>query len=1769
MALKDYFLDEIRIGDYVKVTIRVGDANMTATGTVVMLTPDMLRLKTADSSPRFQLDNLVYYDTPEKPTEPVQEPEPEKPSQPDPSPVVKQEEPKPVAEEVRAQAASGVPLLMELHQNVAPLNLQEVADWENLKALPSDSDWPKSVANEWRNITSTFTGILKQMPMGAGALDDKMRNVASKIRRMMTQYPEEENTFSALMASMYFQVEDYARAEKFYERSEDYLGAVYAAIQGKHEEYLDYYLDQYIIQPSQLDPYLYVLYSQSAYRRKSLLALSRRVTQLRTQGELKEQDYDELEHLSLCAFTLCRESDLSMKWAISYTRPLALTGLERFIKELPDGWEHTPLSAEDGAAPLFGQTSASQTEYISTIVDFHINGLFGYIFDRSGNRFFHVDQVNKEDQLREVLAYDGLSKNLEVSYKLGKAFRPDKPPAAYDVRLTPRGAEEARRRLDRKRWDDISDKQILYGILLDYDRETSFGHILADGKSYNVNNSGIVDPYLKTYLERTYQNICDIRVAFYPGEDRKGKGIARQVLLTDESDIVFSDDIQYMINTKLLTQNDFDRWPDRKKKLLAAENTTPALEDLYLRPYTPLEPVEILAQHQSASSSEAAVPSAPEHATADLPVPEPLPDRGTNRFAGLTPLEGSYYDAAHKHFTNGQLDMAEELFIRALRAGDRLESAIADLVTLYLRNASRVPDAIDLLEAYGHKLSEDKRINLQLQIYQKIPERPYRIKLCHLLNEVVERPIRTSAKLHYLSLQGNTLRALGEYHMALNSYKRWHQLYNAEVQYRGSAVVTQYATALNAVHRSEAICHYMLGDKPKAEMLAKELLRISATDETAQKILDGTLDKDAVADAETASGIVSDEEIRLGEAEQSNFATDRLEDIQLSKYMKSYALHNGEYSGDRKKAEEDINFLLKAPGQTPSIRGERLLCAAKIVAAVDEQQKSKKSSSGGFRPGSKETYIARSMAAYGDSVLIAQQEQDTARYAYLQAIEVLNETETDWKKSLSHYVSSFFLGKQDIARVVDSNNRTGQLRLDGMSRINSNRPQDTGEFIIGMLKLRKALSKAKNNTSFQIPDIIRRSAMIDDVVRWLDENGIETNYNTSDSFRRALERADACIRDTEQKIGELVDRLPDHFLSTINSEEILVQLRDAKLRSWLCFADRNYLDRISTMLEEFRSYFNIRDFQHRSSRYDKAIQQNVDLIQNITANPTRLSYDVLRPALIKLRQTLEESREKHFLDLPPELHIAYTEGVAPYLNNGEVRVHLTIRNGNFQSRGDERQLADNIELNVTEVSKGVDYVRIENDMSGCVYGGKEREAILIFRIWDDQILSLGSFDVKVECAYRYNELPTKVTDGSAVFDEPVVFRRGHSTGILNPYHKHVGHEMADDDMFKGRDEIIQKMLDTMCDNGTFNYGHGIMLYGQTRAGKSSIRIHFTKQVRAKYPSVIQVDLKNLNDGSAADEQAFYASFLDVLGAELTAHHPDMMELMSNRGIATPHDTLMEMENHPNAFKRLFTSYLRRLDMIVRESGKMILLVADEFSAINTAIQKGQIPEEFMQTWKALMENYGLFSVCFGQDDTPLFVAKNENAFRRMEMCRVTYLDEDSAKELMDKPVTVNGKSRYTAAALDELYELTSGSAYLIIKVCDLLVDYLNSKGAENVTPGILQNFLSTRVFKGAHCIEEGDFEPQLGDRSDETVKEINKHLLLDIARNSEINGWAERSDLSTMGLEPREGQSPERRLNELLMRLDERDVIEVRENRYYRIKVALLNRYLLAKYGRR
>lgn len=61
-----------------------------------------------------------------------------------------------------------------------------------------------------------------------------------------------------------------------------------------------------------------------------------------------------------------------------------------------------------------------------------------------------------------------------------------------------------------------------------------------------------------------------------------------------------------------------------------------------------------------------------------------------------------------------------------------------------------------------------------------------------------------------------------------------------------------------------------------------------------------------------------------------------------------------------------------------------------------------------------------------------------------------------------------------------------------------------------------------------------------------------------------------------------------------------------------------------------------------------------------------------------------------------------------------------------------------------------------------------------------------------------------------------------------------------------------------------------------------------------------------------------------------------------------------------------------------------------------------------------------------------FVEEYPNDFACMKEMPVSYLDEQSAKELITEPMCDNGKSRFEPDAVDLIYRLTAGSAYLIM-----------------------------------------------------------------------------------------------------------------------------------------
>ena len=244
--------------------------------------------------------------------------------------------------------------------------------------------------------------------------------------------------------------------------------------------------------------------------------------------------------------------------------------------------------------------------------------------------------------------------------------------------------------------------------------------------------------------------------------------------------------------------------------------------------------------------------------------------------------------------------------------------------------------------------------------------------------------------------------------------------------------------------------------------------------------------------------------------------------------------------------------------------------------------------------------------------------------------------------------------------------------------------------------------------------------------------------------------------------------------------------------------------------------------------------------------------------------------------------------------------------------------------------------------------------------------------------------------------------------------------------------------------------------------------------------------------------------------------------------------------------------------------KVILLV-DEFTEIFKGIQKGNIPREFMKSWKAIIEQGYFASVLVGQDIMPAFKAEFPNEFGVAEDVRVTYLDEVAATTLIQKSI---GKERFAGSAVRRLLDLTACSPYYTMTFCARLVDYMNGTRSVIVTEadifaveeGMLEGGQS-KWNKNWPRLTKDDFDNLLVAGDDKVDSGIDPNdtytVCLAIARGSKKEGWCSRDLIRDF-----EGAA----LDVLLRDLETREVVE-RKGIAYRLRVGLFRDWLVRQGG--
>ena len=101
----------------------------------------------------------------------------------------------------------------------------------------------------------------------------------------------------------------------------------------------------------------------------------------------------------------------------------------------------------------------------------------------------------------------------------------------------------------------------------------------------------------------------------------------------------------------------------------------------------------------------------------------------------------------------------------------------------------------------------------------------------------------------------------------------------------------------------------------------------------------------------------------------------------------------------------------------------------------------------------------------------------------------------------------------------------------------------------------------------------------------------------------------------------------------------------------------------------------------------------------------------------------------------------------------------------------------------------------------------------------------------------------------------------------------------------------------------------------------------------------------------------------------------------------------------------------------------------------------------MEFWKGLVESRVFSFVFAGQDAMPRFMDDFQNVFASMHPQELTYIDEKSARELIEEPIWNKKKncSRFHSDAVDEIIKLAACSPFYIMIICSELVKYARQR----------------------------------------------------------------------------------------------------------------------------
>ena len=285
-------------------------------------------------------------------------------------------------------------------------------------------------------------------------------------------------------------------------------------------------------------------------------------------------------------------------------------------------------------------------------------------------------------------------------------------------------------------------------------------------------------------------------------------------------------------------------------------------------------------------------------------------------------------------------------------------------------------------------------------------------------------------------------------------------------------------------------------------------------------------------------------------------------------------------------------------------------------------------------------------------------------------------------------------------------------------------------------------------------------------------------------------------------------------------------------------------------------------------------------------------------------------------------------------------------------------------------------------------------------------------------------LAVAVTIGGAVLWSRARRRERLRTRRFNPYV--AGAPVIEDDMFFGRQELVDRILQTIHNNS-------LLIYGERRIGKTSIQHQLKKRLSELDDPVYDFHPVYVDLQGTPEDQFFQTIASDVF---------EQLEPVLG-GLRPGHDTSGDYSYRD--FIRDIRAVLKVLESRSARKVRLVLLIdeVDELNDYDPRINQ-KLRSLFM---KNFAEN--LVAVVSGVEIKKHWEREGSPWYNFFEEIEVRPLEPRDAQALIERPI--GGIFKVEGGVADRIISLTAGKPYLIQKMCIALVTRLHEQRRRKIT----------------------------------------------------------------------------------------------------------------------